>query len=460
MAFIREIKKRDSIYLVKVESYREDGKVKQRVLEYIGKKEDGVAVIKMDINHLDLTNVKRYADVRVLLQLARELKLDQLLGKHHKAIMVMVIAHLLCRKSVLGLADWTTHTSLYEELETEPMSTQQFYEAFDHLNALDFAGVEAAIAAYWKQIAPHDSSAFVLDVTDTYYSASKKDSSARRGKDGKVSKLVQIGLIVSFTNGFPVLHKTYEGNISNIKTFTDLLKPIAALGLESIVMDRGFYSEENVTDMDALGMQVIVGMKQTAGIKSRFLDKIEREQIYSSENRIELKDTVVYGQELGFLSGKLIVIYNPKMEVLKRDKLLEEKVPAENVKYVGYSLIYHNTSQEVKSVVKKYFDKDIVERCFKSLKGELHLHPVRLWANKRTEAHVKICYLSLCILSLIQFRCRAAKSLNLSAAKVLDELQYIYKVDLVHAKSLKKYSKVVTLSNQQKEILKALKCSV
>lgn len=460
MSFIREIKKGGAIYLAKVESYRQDGKVKQRVLEYIGKKENGVAVVKTDINQLEVTNVKRYADVRVLVQLARELKLDTLLGKHHNAIIVMVVAHLLCRKSVSGISDWASHTSIYEELGSEPLSIHQFYEAFDHLNELDFAGVEAAIAAYWKQIAPHDSSAFVLDVTDTYYSGSKTDSSARRGKDGKVSKLLQIGLIVSFTNGFPVLHRTYEGNISNIKTCTDLLGPMAALGLQSIVMDRGFYSEENVTDMDGLGIQVIVGMKQTTGIKARFLDKIEREKIYSFENRIELKDTVVYGQEFEFLTGKLIVIYNPKMEVLKRDKLLEEKAPAEKVKYVGYSLIYHNTKQESKLVIKKYFDKDIVERCFKSLKGELHLHPVRMWATSRIEAHVKICYLSLCVLSLVQFRCRAVKSLSLSAAKVLDELQHIYKVDMVHAKSQKKYSKVVTLSNQQREILKALKCSV
>ena len=69
MAFIRKIKKGDSTYLVKVESYRHDGKVKQRVLEYIGKEENGIAVQKVDINKIDVENVKRYADVKVLFQL-------------------------------------------------------------------------------------------------------------------------------------------------------------------------------------------------------------------------------------------------------------------------------------------------------------------------------------------------------------------------------------------------------
>ena len=49
MAFIRRIKKGNSTYLAKVESYRIDDKVKQRVIEYIGKEENGVPVQKMDI---------------------------------------------------------------------------------------------------------------------------------------------------------------------------------------------------------------------------------------------------------------------------------------------------------------------------------------------------------------------------------------------------------------------------
>src|SRR5947207_12314827 len=97
MAFIRKIKKGEAIYLAKVESYRDDGKVKQRVLEYVGKEENGVPVQKMDINKIGVENVKQYADVSVLHQLAVELNLNYLLGRHHKAIIALLIAHLICR---------------------------------------------------------------------------------------------------------------------------------------------------------------------------------------------------------------------------------------------------------------------------------------------------------------------------------------------------------------------------
>jgi hypothetical protein len=457
MAFIRKIKKGNGTYLAKVASYREDGKVKQRVLEYVGKEENGRVIEKTDINEVAVENVKRYADIKALLHLCYELKLQYLLGKHHKPVIAMVIAHLLCKGSVVKIAEWIQHTMLYEELDMEQLTTNKFYEAFDYLNELSFSKIEAAIASHWKNIAPEDSNVFVLDVTDTYYSGSRSDATPRRGKESCVSKLLQIGLVVSFTNGFPILHRTYASNISNIKTFSDLLEQMAALGLNAIVMDRGFYSEENIADLTALGMQVIASMKQTVGIQKKFLDTIDRDKIYTAENQVQLKDTIVYTQSFPFLTGKLIVIYNPKMEVMKRDKILSDKDSTEDVKYVGYSLIYHNTKQKEAMVVEKYFDKDVVERSFKSLKSNLYLHPIRMWATSRVEAHVKICYLSLCLLALIQFKC---KKLKVSAIKALEELQHIYKVNMVHAKTKKKWTKVVTLSNQQKAILKALKCSV
>src|SRR3954447_16540807 len=116
MAYIREVKRGNAIYLVKVQSVREEGKVKQEVLEYIGKKENGQAVIKTDLNEVQVSSVKRFADIKVLIQLARELKLDSLLGGHYKSILAIVIAHLLCKGSILKISSWVEHTLLFEQL--------------------------------------------------------------------------------------------------------------------------------------------------------------------------------------------------------------------------------------------------------------------------------------------------------------------------------------------------------
>ncbi len=202
---------------------------------------------------------------------------------------------------------------------------------------------------------------------------------------------------------------------------------------------------------------MIVGVKQSIGIKKNILDNIDRDNIYTSKNQVILKNTFIYVQEIEFLFGKMIVIYNPKYEALKKDKMLMEETTDNEVKYVGYSLIFHNTNLKPAEVVKKYFDKDVVERSFRTMKGDAQLHPIRLWLPQRVNAHIKICYLSMCILSLIKFKCR---KMNLSPMEIIQELQTIYKVNLKHSTTKQKFTKIVTLSNNQKNILKALKCSV
>lgn len=457
MAFIRKLKKGDAVYLAKVESYREDGKVKQRVIEYVGKEVNGIAVQKVDINKLDVENVQHYADISVLWQLSKEIKLNYLLGRHHKNIIALLIAHLVCKGSVLRMAKWIEQSTLKEELGLNELTIEMLYNAFDYLNECDFNKVEQGIFEYWIKLAPDDNKSFVLDVTDTYYNGKGDSTSTRKGKDGKVSKLVQIGLGVSFENGFPIFHKSYGGNISNIKILEDLMRVMAQRGINTIVLDRGFYSEANVQDMNMLKMKMIIGVKQSMGIKKNILDTIERDKIYTSCNQVALKNTFVYVQEAKFLFGKMIVIYNPKYEALKRDKMLADDATDADVKYVGYSLIFHNTNFKAAEVVKKYFDKDIVERSFRTMKGEAQLHPIRLWLPNRVNAHIKICYLSMCLLSLMKYRC---KKIDIAPTEIMQELQAVYKVNLKHAATNQRFSKTVTLSNDQKKILKALKCSV
>jgi transposase len=457
MAFIRKIKKGNAVYLAKVESYREEGKVKQRVIEYVGKEENGKPVQKVDINKIEVENVRHHTDVSVLYQLSLELKLNYLLGKHHKPIIALIIAHLICKGSILKISRWIDNSTITETLGIPELTTEMLYSALDYLDELDFNKVEQSIFDYWLRIAPDDNDSFVLDVTDTYYNGKHDGSALRKGKDGKVSKLIQIGLGVSFENGFPIFHKSYNGNISNIKILEDLTLVMAQRGITAIVMDRGFYSEANVQVLNKLKMKMIVGVKQSLGIKKTVLDKIVREEIYTSRHQVKLKDTYVYVQEMNFLFGKIVVIYNPKYEAMKRDKMLAEEATDNDVKYVGYSLVFHNTKYKPGRVVRKYFEKDVVERSFRTMKGEAQLHPIRLWLPTRVKAHIKLCYLSLCILSLIKYRC---KKIDIAPIDIINELQTAYKVNLKHTKTKQTFSKVVTLSNTQKNILKALKCSV
>jgi transposase len=459
MSFIRKIQKGGSTYLAKVESYRQDGKVKQRVLEYIGKEENGKPVIKVDINKVNVSSVKRYLDIEMLNKLSIELGFPELLGHCHKPILAMIFAHLLQKNSIRQLPEWIEHTTICDSLQCTAFSTKDLYESLTSLESIDFSKIENHLISFWKKLAPDDSQTVVLDVTDTYFSGSTADCKPRRGKDGNISKLLQIGLIVSFKNGFPLLHKTYEGNIPNVKIFEDMLKEISDNGLLGIILDRGFFSKKSIEDIIQLGMKVIVGVKQTKALQKEFLNGIDREEIYTKKNQVVLKETTVYTKSFSYLKGSLIAIYNPVLEVIKRDKILagEEKEKKQGIKYVGYSFVYHNTSHSDIEVVRKYFEKDIVERAFKKIKGPLSLRPIRVWLRKHVIAHVKVCYLSMSILALLEYKCRKIKISGIEALKIM---QYIYKVKLIHAETKKEWNKVVTLGKPQLDLLKVLECSV
>ena len=126
-------------------------------------------------------------------------------------------------------------------------------------------------------------------------------------------------------------------------------------------------------------------------------------------------------------------------------------------RYMGYSLIFHTTGLSETEVVKIYYEKDIVEKAFKELKSSINLHPIRKYRMSHVKAHIKICYMAYALLTFIQYKLRQK---NLSAVEALERLQSAYKVYLRSEKERFSWSKIVTLTKDQKVILKLLNCSV
>lgn len=450
MSFIRKIKKGNSTYLAKVESIREKGKVKQKVIEYVGKEVDGKAVRKVSSEKIEIESVKRYMDIKAVHQISEELELPKLLGKYSSGILALVYSHLLTKRSINKLEEWIENTELKEILGYRNISTKELYESLDRLNEMDFEDIERNIRTKWEKY-ERTKDMLVIDVTDTYFNGSQAEWKSRKGKDGKYDKLIQIGLGVSFNNGFPIFHKQYEGNINNIKIFQDMLSDIRYNKYKCIVMDRGMSSRENIEEIKSCQTEVILGIRKTKTYQEEFIDKINREEIYCKERQVQLKETTVYIKSFEHNDGKLIVIYNPALEVIKRERYYSNKEVSEVcAKYLGYSLIYHNTTLNDKVVVKKYFEKDIVERSFKQMKGVLSLRPIRVWLLTHVEAHIKISYLSYCILSLLAYK---LKSVGMSPIDALDKLKTVYKVHLKEPSLNFEWEKLVTQSKIQNKIL-------
>ena len=153
-----------------------------------------------------------------------------------------------------------------------------------------------------------------------------------------------------------------------------------------------------------------------------------------------------------FMEGKIIIVYTPFIESLKGEYYSEYK---DIESLLGYSLIYHNTNLPDDEAVKKYYNKDTVERAFRRMKVVISLRPVRVWLLSYAYAHIKICYLSytilsiLSILSMLEYRIR---STGISVTEALNILSTGYNVYLKDIESNIEWSENIELSKKEEVI--------
>jgi len=447
MVFIRKIKVGEKVYLAEVESYRENGKIKQKFIRYLGREVNGKAVKRVLTSDIQATNVKQSLDVLAIDKIAEELKLKEI---SYKPALSLAYSQLLEKMSITKLEDWMKYTEIPDVLEITLPSVKELYESLADINEEDFSKINDEMFLVFESYENIKESA-IIDITDTYFSGTNFNIKRRKGKDEKISKLIQIGLAVSFKNGFPIFHKKYHGNLSGIDIFKDMSIELKNKGISSMIMDRGMLSKENIEVALGLKFEIIAGLKKNQNLIRDFILPINRDEIYTKKYMVKLKNTEVFIKTYDYMKGKLIVVYNPSLEVMK--KSLNFNKDLDSNLDIGYSLIYHNTKYSSEEVVRNYFDKEMVERAFKHLKGVLNLRPIRVWLNNHIEGHIKICYLAYAILSLMNFK---LKKLKISAMDALSSLKHGYKLNLKDNSSNFEWSIYVPLEPKQKRILQEL----
>jgi transposase len=102
----------------------------------------------------------------------------------------------------------------------------------------------------------------------------------------------------------------------------------------------------------------------------------------------------------------------------------------------------------MEEIVRRYFERDLIERSFRALKSVLGLGPLRHWLENKINNHIYVCYISYLLLMLLQ---RKLKEKDLTIFKALDELKYVYKVSTKEG-----VEKIVATTKTQKKILKLM----
>lgn len=419
--------------------------MKQEFIRYIGKEMNSSVVRRISSSDVRAMEVRRSLDVEAVHRISSRIGINTLVSK---SALVMVYSQLLDRPAINRMEEYLQETEILRYLDIQNISTQDLYESLEEINDMDFPALEEKLASFFLDVEKERRSV-IIDVTDTYFTGDSLDSRPRKGKKGRIKKLMQIALVVTEKRGFPLFHRVYSGNISNRSIMDDLVKDLWTKGYMVIVMDRGMSDPGRIKSLLELKFTMICGLKKTYDLK-KIIDGMDRNDIYTKKHMVSLKNTKVYCTDTTFLSGRLIVVYNPSLESLKKDHYYEHSSNEDIAKYLGYSLIFHNTDLGMDEVVRKYYDKDSVERAFKQIKGVLDLRPARVWLKSHIEGHVKICYLAYSILSYLSY---ILEKKGISGSEALDSLRTGYRVYLEDQKNGFKWESIVALSAVQREIM-------
>jgi transposase len=417
--------------------------------------------------------------------------LSSILGEYGNEILSLVYAHCIDYKSVNQMTNWFERTDLNYLLDLENVTEESFLKAMDTLESNDSFKLQKRIFESVKKKFRINGTGILYDVTNTYMYG-KKCPLGKPGKDKEGVKgrpLIQIGLGVTESEGIPIFHKVFDGNVHDARTLHDLITSIEDFKIKNglIVFDRGITSKKNQRDLHLLKWKVICGLPIRESLKGFLRKFIPQHDFINFKNRVRLKKSVFYvitdSYKQGDVTGRIAICYNeqqrkdlresrydelsnaqkllssnksikPSLEKYfsKTGKLLMNKVQ-EAEEFDGYSVIFTTKLLSPEEIVRIYFDKDLVEKAFQSIKGVIKVQPIRHWLYNRVISHVFICYLAYLLLSLLKFR---LKKIGISPIEALKEVETMYKVYMRDTKKGFRISRVVTLTKTQENILKAV----
>jgi len=285
-------------YVRVVEAYREDGKVKQRVVADLGRKDLLLEVLPKlrrlltgeatDPDDPQFGEAPDWGPVLVVRALFDQLGLwsilDQNLGRAKGVpfadrAFVLVANRLIAPASEHGLAGWLEtdfvcdrkgrrfipHWHQRRRVRIHPRQLDAWYRTLDQLHAAKDR-IEVALYHRLRDLFSFKPELVLYDITSTYFEGAGPLDFAKHGysRDGK-SQNVQVIVGVVMVAGWPIAHHVWEGNRLDHSTVQDVISDLRKrfeFGRIVFVGDRGMVTDENIESITKDQHGFLVGIKR------------------------------------------------------------------------------------------------------------------------------------------------------------------------------------------------------
>ena len=289
-------------YVRVVEAYREDGKVKQRVVADLGRKDLLLAMLPKlqrllrgeseldedapaELNVLDASTWGPVLAVRTLFeQLGLWDILDQSLGRAKDVsftdrAFVLVANRLIRPNSEHGLAGWLETDFVCDRIgrrfvpnwhqrnrvRVHPSQLEAWYRTLDQLHKAK-ERIEEALYHRLRDLFSFKPDLVLYDITSTYFEGAGPEDFAKHGysRDGKPHN-VQVVVGVVMVAGWPIAHHVWPGNRIDHDTVQEVVGDLQkrfGFGRVVFVGDRGMVTAENLESLKSSGHGFVVGLNR------------------------------------------------------------------------------------------------------------------------------------------------------------------------------------------------------
>ena len=519
--YINEVNGRKYAYIQKSHVWNKEKKQAETSLEYVGKIDDEgnfipkkKHLVRADItedSQLSILDEKRIGIVRVLWEISSSIKLTDTLKE----------AFPKTWRSILSVAFYYVSSGrnaayLFPSWAEDHESPLLGKALADPGISLLFSGMEEArrkeFLKAWRNVSSSGKACFNDITSISSYSRENEMMEFGYSRDHEDLPQVNLGLIVDSGSKLPLYYHVHDGSIHDVSTLEHVMKEGFAFNMHKLmfVMDKGFYSRQNVSAMYSNKYSFIIAMTLSSGTAKKAIDEVRstirhpmniittdngeavyakttdshwgsesfhwpcRFHVYTSENedigkrgiRLDIKLRECFNElNAGEWVEAHIPLYAKYFEMnecengVKRYSYKEDALVKAESHYSGYLvLVTDQIELSAKEVLDIYRSKDAVEKAFYDLKNEQDAKRLGTHGMAAMDGKLFTLFISAILISEIRRRMAGLKeewTLN-KVRTALDKITFS-KVKVDHLKKTRNLMGIVT-ARQRTYLARLLDC--
>jgi transposase len=285
------------------------------------------------------------------------------------------------------------------------------------------------------------------------YSQLIKQVKYGKNKEGDARPQINLALLLGESSGLPAYYRKLPGNVSDVKLMRQLIKDLSFLSIDHVklVLDRGFYSAENIDHLYKNHHKFLIGAKLSLSLVKNKLDDV-RDSLKSRNNYVS--EAALFAQSfldswpyrnIKSRTGEIIkeqrrlyihCYYNDQKATDERmrfyhmlDRLEEDlrtgnKKPEHEAQYkkyftvsetpkrgirieanqkavdhaeknFGYFALLSNNIKDAMEALRIYRTKDVIEKAFGNLKERLNMRRESVASEEALEGKLFIQFIAL-----------------------------------------------------------------